>query len=158
MFVRGWVGNAMLVVLVTGATGCGGSLPRHDPAEEARVVSEINAFCGQASTLPVSSRTEQQVRAVQARSHALETALSRTAAYLPAGRDLNQAHAARRALFREEAKRSRAGLGRRADFNVRFERLQLRIYDDEVALGVTCKGHIAAEARLLRHLLGESTP
>jgi len=113
-------------------------------------VSEINAFCQQVS------RTHQQGRTVQARFHALLTALSGTAAYLPAGGDLDQAHAARRALFVEGAKRSRAGLARRADFNVRFDRLQLRIYDDEFALGVTCNGQTAAAARRVRHLLGES--
>jgi hypothetical protein len=153
--VRGRVVSAVLVALVGCATGCGNSLPRHDPAEEARVVSEINAFCRQVSTLPISGRTEQQARAVQARGHALETALSRTAAYLPAGRDVNQAHVARRALFIENAKRSGAGLASRTDLNVRFGRLQLRIYDDELALGVTCR-QVAAGARRFRHLLGES--
>ena len=117
-------------------------------------MAEINTFCRQWIALPsVSRRSEQQIRAIQARSAALLRALSETAAYLPAGRDLNDAHAARRAL---ERKGPPAGAAGRADFEMRFRRLQLRIYDDELALGVTCAGKVAREAHRTAHLLATS--
>jgi len=150
--------RALLVGLVCAAllAGCGGSAPVRDPAREARVVAEINTFCGQTMVLLSASRqVEQQRRAIQARSAALLRALSETAAYLPAGRDLNDAHAARRAL---ERKGPPAGTAGRADFDMRFNRLQLRIYDDELALGVTCAGKIAREAHRTAHLIAASAP
>lgn len=139
--------RALLVGLACASllAGCGGSTRRRDPVQEARVVAETNAFCRHLSTLPpVSRRSQQQIRTIQARAAALEKAIGKTAAYLPAGRDLNEAHAARRALFAEASKRSRAGLARPADFNRRFDRLQLRIYDDELALGLTCNEIVRA--------------
>jgi hypothetical protein len=86
-------------------------------------------------------------------------AISRTAAYLPAARDLNEAHAARRALFAEACKRSHAGIftGSR-EFSDRVDRLQLRIYDDELALGLTCAGQVALAARETAHVLARSAP
>jgi hypothetical protein len=147
------------VLVVAGAvvaSGCGGSAPRRDPAEEARVVSETNAFCRHVSALPAVSRESQpQARAAQARFHALSVALSRTAAYLPAGRDLNEAHVARRALFVEASKHS--GLSRPSDFNLRVDRLEPRIYDDELALGVTC-ADVAVEARRIAHVVEDVPP
>src|SRR5438477_11159084 len=100
-------------------------------------------------------RSEEETLAIQHRFHVLETALSRTAAYLPAGRDFNEAKAARRALFADDSKRSRAGLSRRGDFDLRFDRLQLRIYSDVLALVLTCAG-LAPEARRLARIPGTS--
>jgi hypothetical protein len=148
--------GAVAVVVVVVATGCSGSTPARDPAAEARVVSETNAFCRHPYALPAAARRpEKETLAIQHRFHVLETALSRTAAYLPAGRDFNEAKAARRALFAEDSKRSHAGFSRRGDFDLRFDRLQLRIYSDELALGLTCAG-LAPEARRLARILGTS--
>jgi hypothetical protein len=135
-------------------SGCGGSAPRRDPAREARVVAETNAFCQHVSTLPpVSRRSEQQIRAIQARFAALAKAVSMTAAYLPAGRDLNKAHAERRAVYADASKRFRAGLARPANFDYRAGRIQLRIYRDELTLGLTCNGQVALAARETEHVL-----
>src|ERR1700688_3146175 len=122
--------------------GCGEAAPRADPVKEARVVSEANAFCKR--TLQSGSRrSEQQVTSAQTRIAAILSTLSKSAAYLPAGRDLNEAHVARRALMAKESERSRAGLSRSPDFKKRFHPLQLRIFDDELALGLTCAGEVA---------------
>lgn len=139
---------------------CGGSAPRRDPAQEARAISEANAYCRHLSTLPpVSRRSQQQIGAIQARLASLGRAIRKTSAYLPAGRDLNEARAARRALYAEESRRTRAGLVTdSADLNRRFDRLQLRIYDDELALGLTCNGGIARAARERAHALAISAP
>jgi hypothetical protein len=45
-----------------------------------------------------------------------------------------------------------------AAFERRFDRLQLRIYDDELALGLTCDGEIARAARARERALARSTP
>ena len=90
--------GAVAVGVVVVATGCGGSTPARDPAAEARVVSETNAFCRHVYALPAAARrSEEETLAIQHRFHGLETALSRTAAYLAAGRDFNEAKSARRA-------------------------------------------------------------
>jgi hypothetical protein len=146
--------KALLALSCAGLlVGCGGATPGRDPVQEARVISDANAFCGHVSSLqPVSRRSEEQIAAIQARYAALSKAIARTAAYLPAGRDLNEAHAARRALFAEAHKRSAAGLARPADFNTRFDHLQLRIYGDELALGLKCAGLARAAEETARAL------
>jgi hypothetical protein len=101
----------------------------------------------------VSRRSQQQISSIQARFAGLERTISRTAAYLPAGKDLNEAHAARRALMTEASKRSKAGLSALTGLNKRFDQLQLRIFDDELALGLTCAGEIAARARKTAHAI-----
>jgi hypothetical protein len=132
-------------VCVLSLMGCGGATSLRDPAQEARVVSEINALCRQWQALPVASRrTKQQVTATQEGLGALQRALSKAAAYLPAGKDLNEAHAARHALLTEQHKHS---TGELSGPNTRFEKVQLRIYHDEIALGVTCDGQVASAAR-----------
>jgi hypothetical protein len=140
--------------------GCGGSTPKRDPVQEARVVAEANAFCRHLGTSPqVFRRSEQRVATIQARFAALEKTIGKTAAYLPAGRDLNEAHAARRALEAERSRPTKAGLVTApAAFERRFDRLQLRIYDDELALGLTCDGEIARAARARERALARSTP
>jgi hypothetical protein len=140
--------------------GCGGSAPNSDPVQEAWVISEANAYCRHVSTLPpISRRSQQQIRTIQARFASLGRAIRKTAAYLPAGRNLNEARAARRALYAEESRRTKAGLVTDStDFNRRFNRLQLRIYDDELALGLTCNGEIARAARERAHALARSAP
>ena len=134
--------------------GCGTAAPRADPAQEGRVVSEANAYCRKVSDLPSASRhSERQIRSIQAHLAGFARELGKTAAYLPAGKDLNEAHAARRALTAEASKRSRAGLSPSPEFNRRASRLQLRIYDDELALGLTCAGQIAARAHETAHVI-----
>ncbi len=138
--------------------GCGGLAPRRDPVQEARVISEVNAYCRHVSTLPpVSRRSQQQTRTIQARLAGLQRELSKTAAYLPAGRDLNEAHAARRALYVEESRRTKAGLVTdAAALNRRFDFLQLRIYHDEMALGLSCNREIARAAHERERALASS--
>jgi hypothetical protein len=139
--------------------GCGGSAPTRDPAQEARVVSETNEYCRHLDSLPRASRLSQEQNSIiQARLAAYLREIAKTAAYLPAGRDLNEAHAARRALFLESSRRVKAGLGRPADFNVRVDRLQLRIYADELALGLTCAGAVAREDRRTDDRLAKASP
>jgi hypothetical protein len=134
-------------------TACGGSAPKPDPVQEARVVAAVNGACRHELALPRPvRRSARQTNAFQARLAALSRALRKTAAYLPAGKDLDEARAARRALEAEEAKRTRAGLARPVP-DVRFNRLQLRIYDDELALGVTCAGNVARGAHEIARLL-----
>jgi len=150
------VALTLLLVYAPLIAGCGGSAPVRDPAQEARVVAEINTFCRHMSALPSALRhSEQQSRTIQARSAALVRALSATAAYLPAGTDLNNARTARRALERQGPGAATAG---RAEFDMRFRRLQRRIYDDELALGVTCAGKVAHAAQRTAHLTVTSAP
>jgi hypothetical protein len=67
--------------------------------------------------------------------------LMRVAAYLPAGRDLIEAHAQRRAVTAEMLKLENHHLAVQPDILGRFYRLQLRIYNDVKALGLTsCMG------------------
>jgi hypothetical protein len=68
-------------------------------------------------------------------------ALMKVAAYLPAGRDLIEAHAQRRAVTAEMLKMENHYIAVQPDVLERFYRLQLRIYDDVRALGLTsCLG------------------
>jgi hypothetical protein len=139
--------------------GCGASAPTRDPAQEARVVAETNEYCRHLDSVPRAPRlSQEQKRIIQARLAAYLREMAKTAAYLPAGQDLNEAHAARRALFVESGRRVKAGRGRPADFNVRFDRLQLRIYADELALGLTCAGGVAREDRRIADLLAKASP
>jgi hypothetical protein len=84
------------------------------------------------------------MRATQEAFGALSRALGKAAAYLPAGKDLNETRRARHALFAEE---SRHPTGEPTGPDLRFEKLQLRIYRDEIALGLTCDGQVALAAR-----------
>lgn len=137
--------------------GCGASAPKPDPLQEARVIAETNAFCRHMSALPpVTRRSQQQIRAAQARLAAFSRTISKTAAYLPAGKDLNEAHVARRALFAEDRRRSQAELARPADFDLRVDRQQLRIYNDELALGLSCAGQVARAAHQTARQLARS--
>lgn len=145
-----------MLVCACALTACGGAAPKPDPAREARVVAEVNAVCRHELALPPAvRRSERQTRFFQARLAVLSRILRTTAAYLPAGKDLNEAHVARRALEREEAKRARAGLAQPV-IDVPFNRIQLRIYDDELALGITCAGGTAQAAHETEHLLASA--
>lgn len=147
---------ACALACASALTACGGSVPKPDPAQEARVVAEVNSVCQHELVLSRAvRRSERQTRVFQARLGALSSALRKTAAYLPAGKDLNEARAARHALEVEEAKRARVGLKQPVP-DVPFNRLQLRIYDDELALGVTCAGSTARAAHEVAHLLAEA--
>lgn len=82
-------------------------------------------------------------RKAQHRLATLTKALSAAAAYLPAGASLNEAHAERRALYAETSKLSKLGtfVSGQPDYLERFYRLQVQIYDDYKALGLTrCLG------------------
>src|SRR5438876_8005213 len=58
--------GAVAVGVVVVATGCGGSAPARDPAAEARVVSETNAFCRHLYALPAAARrSEEETLAIQ---------------------------------------------------------------------------------------------
>jgi hypothetical protein len=131
---------------------CGGSGPRKDPAAEARFISEANALCRHIRTLPrLSSQQHARLAAILAEIHTASD-------YLPAGKELSEAHAARRELFADASKRAKAGLVRSADFDAQFDRLQLRIYRDELTLGLSCAGQVARAAHETAHLLAKSAP
>lgn len=66
----------------------------------------------------------------------IANALAQAAAYLPAGRALNKAHAKRRALTAEMLKVANSYRGYRPDLTDRFYRLQVQIRDDWKALGL----------------------
>ena len=53
----------------------------------------------------------------------------------------------------EAHKRSNAEVSASPDFNKPFNHLQMRIFDDEVALGLTCSGQIATRARETEHAI-----
>jgi hypothetical protein len=57
------------------------------------------------------------------------------------------------ALYAEANRHFRAGLARPANFDYRAGRIQLRIYRDELALGLTCNGQVALAARETEHVL-----
>jgi hypothetical protein len=146
------------LVCISPLAGCGGSAPRADPVQERRVISEVNAFCQREKALPpVYRRSQQQIRAVQARFAALMRAVRERAAYLPAGKDLNEAQAAGRALSAEARKPKQAGpAGSSKDFVKRFDRLLLRTFHDELALGLTCAGQLAQGAHDVERDLANS--
>jgi len=148
------------LVFISALAGCGGSAPRADPVQERRVISEVNGFCQRQKALPpVYRRTQQQSRAEQARLVALLRAVRKTAAYLPAGKDLNEAEAARSALNSKQSRHPLlAGTSSAADYNKRVERLLLRIYHDELALGLTCAGQVAKGVHEAEHDLQNSAP
>jgi hypothetical protein len=66
----------------------------------------------------------------------IANALSLAAAYLPAGRALNEAHAERRVLTAEMLKASWSYSGERADLIARFYRLKVQIREDLKGLGL----------------------
>jgi hypothetical protein len=139
--------------------GCGAAAPKPDPAREVRVVGEVNALCRQlsapargANRSPQLTRRTQSIRARIADDL---TEIGKTAVYLPAGRDLAEAHAARHKLEVEESKRAQTGF-KRGMPDVRFDRLQLRIYRDELALGITCSGQLGRVAGETAHILAAS--
>lgn len=124
--------------------GCASSARKPDRAREARVVAELNGFCRSLSSRvhPYATLNE---KAVQARLAGLEQDLRRADGYLPAGRSLNEATAKRRALIRREAERSKSLEGS-GDFLstspgpalvAQGYRLQVQIFDDKKALGLT---------------------
>jgi hypothetical protein len=135
-------GLAALVVL----GGCGASKPKPDTVNEQRLVAEANALCGSWAHRPRPTREREALR-FQGRLATITKALRQAAAYLPAGRAWNAADAERRELFAERNKllRSRGGFlsgqGGPPDFIDRLSRLQVQIYGDVKALGLTsCLG------------------
>lgn len=117
--------------------GCGSSTPKPDPARLAQVLAETNALC-------TSLLHRNPSPAQQHRQAVLTKALDEAAAYLPVGRSLDEAHTKRRALEKEIAHAERRALEKerspvsgRYDFIERFYRLQLQIYEDYKALGIS---------------------
>jgi hypothetical protein len=84
--------------------------------------------------------SQAKQRETQHRLAVLTRALSEAAAYLPAGKSLNEAHAKRRALY---AKLGKLRLSAtfvspgRPDYIEQFYRLQVQIYNAYKALGLT---------------------
>jgi hypothetical protein len=132
---RTLLGASWFVALAV-VSGCGSS--KSDPAREARLVAETNGLCTSMFHHTHPSQTKQ--REAQHRLAILTKALSEAAVYLPAGRSLNEAHAKRRALYAKLGKLSTSGTfvaPGRPDYAEQFYRLQLQIYDDYKALGLT---------------------
>jgi hypothetical protein len=116
-------GVAVLIVFA----GRGSSTPRPDPARVAQLVAETKTLCSSIAHRAHPSPTQQHE--TQHRLAALTKALSHAAAYLPAGRSLNEAHAKRRALEAEVSKLTKLGafLSGRTDYIVeRFYRCSCR--------------------------------
>jgi hypothetical protein len=130
-----FIAGGLTVCVVLG--GCGSSAPKPDPARVARVVAETNAACS--SILHRSHPSTTQQLETQHRLAVLVKTLSQAAAYLPAGRSLNEAHAKRRALEIETSKAGKSGVFVTSKPKVieRFHRLEAQIHNDYKALGVT---------------------
>ncbi len=122
--------------VVAVVSGCGSSTPERDPATVARLVAEGNALCESVAHRANPSRAAREQEAVPGVQRTIN-ALMKFAAYLPAGRDLIEAHAQRRAVTAEMLKMENHYLAVQPDVLERFHRLQLRIYDDVKALGLT---------------------
>lgn len=133
--------STFLVVLACFASlvGCGGSSPARDPAREARVVADLNAYCRQLRTFSPAA-SAQQVEALSARGKTLQQEVLSASAYLPAGRDLGKALAASDSLRSELRKGTSKLRAEGVDVLERAYRLRLRIYDDTRALGIRCPG------------------
>jgi hypothetical protein len=128
-------GLAVLTVL----SGCGSSTSKPDPARVARLVAEANTLCGSLPHQTIIGLTPK-VAVVRDRLAAISKSLGQAAAYLPAGRALNEASARRRALTAEMHKPltgSGGFLSGAPELIERLYRLQVQIHDDEKALGLT---------------------
>ncbi len=113
---------AWLVVAAV-AGGCGSSSPKPDPTTVHRLVAELNSLC----------RSKASGDSTQARLAQLGKALEHAAAYLPAGRALDDAIKERRALeheiFRPSASDPHLRIAHETQAeNDRFRRIELKIY------------------------------
>ena len=112
-------------------------MPKPDPAREARVVAELNGLCRSLSSR-VHPQATPNMEAVNARLAGLAQDLRQADAYLPAGRSLNEAIAKRRALIRREARSGgKLSTGPSPALVEQGYRLQVQIFDDKKALGLT---------------------
>ena len=131
---------ALVPLTVLAVAGCGSSTPKPDPAREARLVAELKALCRARA-----HRSEREVEHGQGEGQAqfatVERALKRAAAYLPAGRALNEADAKRRALEDELSGHGHPGRSSQPAFIERFWRIELQVYESVKALGLgSCQG------------------
>jgi hypothetical protein len=125
-------GLAVLTLL----SGCGSSTPKPDPARVARLVAEANALCGSLPHRAIIAVTPK-VAAVRDRLTAISKSLREAAAYLPAGKELNESHAKQEALMAE----ARNPASAQPDLLEQLYRVRLTSYDDLKALGLTlCLG------------------
>jgi hypothetical protein len=116
-------------------------MPKPDRAKVGRLVAEANALCGSLAHRASPLRTRER-EAVARRVQRISNALGPAAAYLPAGRTLNEAHAKRRALYAELHRAGRGGNFPEAfELIERFYRLRVQVYGALKALGLTpCLG------------------
>lgn len=97
--------GALLVIATL--SGCGSSTPKPAPAREARLVAEANALC---ASIVHNRAHATQTQKLEEQHHlaALEKAVRQAAAYLPAGRSLDEAHTKRLALLQAFQRELRA--------------------------------------------------
>lgn len=133
-----WLRAPALAAALVVFAGCGSSPPKPDAARLPQLVAEANALC-RSWAHRARPTHETEVVQLQKRDHVLTEALIQAAAYLPAGKSWKEARAKRRALEAEISKLTASGkfVSGQRDFIDRFRRLQLQIYDDVKALGVT---------------------
>jgi hypothetical protein len=97
--LRLWLISVVVISLLL--VGCGSSKPKPDPVREARLVTEMNAFCT-SRRHRVHHATQAQKLEVQHRLATLVKVLRKDAAYLPAGRSLNEALRKQQTVHREQ--------------------------------------------------------
>ena len=115
--------------------GCGATAPRRDPATVARLIAEAHAICGSLA-FRSDELAKHSLGAAGQHLQRIVNELGPAAAYLPAGRALNEAHAKRRALTSEMDKASNAyNAHMMTALDARFRRVQAQIHDDLRSLG-----------------------
>jgi hypothetical protein len=133
-------GNASRALCLAGVTlalgGCGASASRGDPALEARLVAEANSLCRS-----MTDRVGYVPPRGRPRLATLVAEIREAAVYLPAGRDLNEVYAKRKALAAELHKLDSSDYSAGEDILERSYHQQMQIHDDEKALGLgACLG------------------
>jgi hypothetical protein len=128
--------GALAVLVCLG--GCGSSTAQPDPTRVAQLVAEARALCSR-SALRADRVATPALEALGAHLQRIENALEKAAAYLPAGRALNEAHAERRIVTAELVRASdtrHLEHGPPRSIAEHFYRLQVQIREDLTALGL----------------------